>query len=622
MTKRLQLMATALCIASLLAADGFAQPGGGRGERGGFGGPGGRGGPGGGGPSGGGRGGFNPVDFLRRLDTNNNNVLEPSEIDDRSRGFIERIARDIPGINLNRPIPIDRLAQGFERMRQQRAAQAGGAPSAAAPAAAAAVTPLVPGFGIELEIPPVPGFGAMGDMFSVKVEPEDRKNAEDRMRRYDRNRDGLLTPEELARGRWGDDDPMTFDRNRDGKISVDELAVRYANRRIKSEQEKASGGDVAAGGANGGQKAQAFYIPGKESSASPAGSGARNGGPSGNPEGESRMARIADVMLQRGDSNGNGVLDRDEWSNMPGDLSGADKNNDGKIDRAEIVAWMESRNFGGGWGGRGGSGGGAGDGRPGGGFFGGGPGGSDGPAGGFFGGRGGGNRGGGRGRGGDGGNGGRAEPSEPARTFYTPREGAVSSQQVAKQDESEAEVAARTTYRARTTVERLEEEGLYGKLPDWFSRSDQNQDGQVMMHEFSRSWDESVLADFEKFDLNGDGVITVAECLAAVKMGAVRGVSSSRSVSSARSDRPSSGSSGGSTAARVSAPTAEGAEAEIPSKYMTFAVGTIRRYDENKNGVLDEDEAKAVKSLPEGADGDGDGIITPEELARAYMAKG
>jgi Ca2+-binding EF-hand superfamily protein len=676
MTKRFGWLLSALCITCLLAADLWAQPGGGRGGfgggRGGAGGE--RGGRGGGaGGERGGRGGFNPADFLRRLDTNNNNILEPSEIDDRTRGFIERIARDVPGINLNRPIPIDRLVQGFEQVRQQRAAQTEGGGGRGGTMAAAAV-PLVPGFGVEVELPPVPGFGEQGDLFSVRVEPRDRQEAEERMRRYDRNRDGYLTPDELARGRWGDDDPMEFDRNRDGKISVDELAVRYANRRIRQEQAQSGQGAAGSEGRNSDNAQQTFYMPGRENSATGSGTRGRDGNRGGTGgEGESRMARIADMMLQRADTNGNGVLDRDEWSNLPGDLSEADKNNDGKIDRNELIAWMETRNFGGGWGGRGGGGseGGRGGGGSPGGFFGrsGGDRGGGDRSGGFFG-RGGGERGGGergggergggdRGggffgrsggeRGGDnasrGRDGGRGRDSrnasqEPARSFFAPGSDSSSDARQAnrgnrdnRDEESEDQPVGRTAYRSLTPWERLELEGLDKGLPDWFASNDLNEDGQISMSEFSSTWDESVLADFEKFDLNGDGVITAKECLAAVKKGAVRGISSSRGSLSSRSGSSSSttstrgttptssrtASSGSSRSGGDTASEASGEEGEVPSKYMTFAVGTIRRYDTNKNGVLDGDEIAAVRNLPDGADADGDGIITPEELARAYM---
>ena len=72
------------------------------------------------------------------------------------------------------------------------------------------------------------GFGATAEMMAVEVTPADQRESEERMRRYDRNRDGFLTKDELSSRFAGN--PMDFDRNRDGKLSVSELAVRYARR--------------------------------------------------------------------------------------------------------------------------------------------------------------------------------------------------------------------------------------------------------------------------------------------------------------------------------------------------------------------------------------------------------
>jgi Ca2+-binding EF-hand superfamily protein len=63
-------------------------------------------------------------------------------------------------------------------------------------------------------------------------------------------------------------------------------------------------------------------------------------------------------------------------------------------------------------------------------------------------------------------------------------------------------------YRMRTPTERLPP-----GLPDWFPRKDTDCDGQVSMAEFAQQWNEAKVAEFRKYDLNGDGIITPAECL-------------------------------------------------------------------------------------------------------------
>jgi EF hand domain-containing protein len=48
-------------------------------------------------------------------------------------------------------------------------------------------------------------------------------------------------------------------------------------------------------------------------------------------------------------------------------------------------------------------------------------------------------------------------------------------------------------------------------LPDWFKSRDKNGDGQVQMSEYTRSWSSRMVAEFRRYDLNDDGVITSKE---------------------------------------------------------------------------------------------------------------
>jgi hypothetical protein len=51
-------------------------------------------------------------------------------------------------------------------------------------------------------------------------------------------------------------------------------------------------------------------------------------------------------------------------------------------------------------------------------------------------------------------------------------------------------------------------------LPDWFSRSDTDGDGQVSMAEYSTKWDNDVAKKFAQLDADGNGFISANECLA------------------------------------------------------------------------------------------------------------
>ena len=99
------------------------------------------------------------------------------------------------------------------------------------------------------------------------------------------------------------------------------------------------------------------------------------------------------------------------------------------------------------------------------------------------------------------------------------------------------------TYRIAPADERLAKKGL----PNWFLDKDDDGDGQVAMAEYGESWTDSSLADFAKYDLNSDGVITPAECLRVGKLSG-SSLASSRSSFGSRSSssygsstRPSSG---------------------------------------------------------------------------------
>lgn len=206
------------------------------GPGGGWGGRGGRGGEGGGGMGGMG-GGFDPSQFLTRMDTNGNGSLDPDEAQGPARFMLERMARDNPKIDLTKPIPMSTLTEAFQRMR-------GGGPGGGGPGGVSdeeILEPennsLVPGFSTKQEKIPVPGFGASGEKFSVKIDERDLKEADDRIKRYDKNSDQALDENEMKEGRWNDS-PMQYDRNRDGKLSRQELATRQARRRtLKSDQQ-------------------------------------------------------------------------------------------------------------------------------------------------------------------------------------------------------------------------------------------------------------------------------------------------------------------------------------------------------------------------------------------------
>ncbi len=414
-------------------------PGGDGGGPGGFrGGPGGfRGGPGGGGFRGGGdrgRGGFDPSEMLKRLDANGNGVLDPEEQQGPAQFIIGRMQQSDPSIKPGQPISLKKISEGFEKMRAEREGRdpGQGGPRPGGSAADEALMPelLVPGFGIEEPPTPLLGFGATAEMLSVVVTDEDKREAAERMRRYDRNRDGFLTKDELSSRFSGN--PMDFDRNRDGKLSESELAVRYARRREGEE--------------------------------------------------EARAVR-SDPRRSRTDQ----------------------------------------------------------------------------------------------------------KPSEPPDIFN-----------------------GRKSYRVVESARKLPE-----GLPRFFTDRDANGDGQVTMAEYASEWNESVIAEYFRSDLNGDGIITTGEAMRALEMGdtpsgatsLVGATTSSTSDSSTSSSSPSGSS------------TTDGASAKADAKLIAYAKRIISRYDKNKDEQLTPAEWENMLLSPAKADANGNGRVTVDEYANWMAAR-
>lgn len=426
----------ALALAACMLSPTLAQPpwGGGSWGRGGGdegGGRSGWGGGRGGGDEGGGRSGrsgFNPADMLRRFDRNGNNMIDPDEVQGPAQFFLQRLAQNNPEIDLKKPVPIDKLVGEMDRMRGGR----GGESDDGEEAASNEPKLLVPDFSLKSEPEPIPGFGVGSSLFNVKVEERDLKEAEDRMKRYDANKDGQLSADELKSGRWSDD-PLQYDRNRNGSLDKSELAMRYANRRVNEQNKEQAKND----------------------------SRSRRGG----------------------ESNG----------------------------------WNRSDN----------------------------------------------------------------QPEDKKET--APRFGDAKS------------------YRSTATAK-----DRTSGLPDFFARSDANADGQVTMNEFSSSWSQETLEEFQKWDLNRDGIILPRECVAALAAGArVSGMTAS---STPAVDT-------GSNSAPASSGTAASGSSSGGSAEMELAKRLVAKYDSNGDGQLTANEWEKMHIKPVGADSNGDGVITVEEYA-------
>jgi len=115
-----------------------------------------------------------------------------------------------------------------------------------------------------------------------------------------------------------------------------------------------------------------------------------------------------------------------------------------------------------------------------------------------------------------------APPTEPGerrreqrgQQGSAPSAGGPGSSPAQKPGAKEAEKAVgRASLRFRTAQERLPP-----GLPPWFLQRDRNRDGQVTMAEYGSRWTEALVAEFNQFDANRDGIITPKECLGATRV--------------------------------------------------------------------------------------------------------
>lgn len=114
----------------------------------------------------------------------------------------------------------------------------------------------------------------------------------------------------------------------------------------------------------------------------------------------------------------------------------------------------------------------------------------------------------------------RLVPLSPARLEVSvgggnSEEGAPLATPTDSQPVSPAAAAARDEAELRRRQFYVPSSRLPAGLPAWFLECDANGDGQVTRAEFSKVWSPADAAEFARWDLNRDGLITARECLEA-----------------------------------------------------------------------------------------------------------
>jgi hypothetical protein len=406
------------------------------------------------------RGGFDPTEFVKGMDKNGNGTIEPDEMSERGRGFLTRAA-ERAGLDPNQPLPVDKITEAFNQMREERGGSDGdrGRDSGgdrdrenrdrgdrdrdgdrnrddsdrdrSRSSSSRTPEPRTPGFGVPDTAPKAPGFDVPLGQDNAYIEKRfERRVIEyvDRMLgEQDTNKDGFIDNIEWKAGRWSTP-PETSDTNNDKRLSKLELCVRISKR---------NGGD-------------------REASQSSAGSGSSGGSSAGSSSGTAgqqpdKYRAYAEGLLKQHDNDKSGMLEKSkgEWDKLKDDQREADANKDSVITLDELVVKLQAYSAGS----------------------------SRGPS--------------------------------TSSSSSSSRSGSSSRSNWWKKDAT-AKEEPKMSYRFLSPTERLPK-----GLPDWFARNDSDGDGQIMMVEYAAAWTEAAATEFMKIDLDGDGVITPGEALQA-----------------------------------------------------------------------------------------------------------
>jgi len=257
-------------------------------------------------------------EWIHRMDDDHNGYIEPDEISDRGRRYLEEFA--VPyGLSLSRPNSVKKLEQAA-RLHAARRDRDG----------MAALPPTtddtgMKGFGVDPDKPLIPDFGL--SQVKYPYTQADLDEAANMLRRWDRNDDGKLDPREIERARWQGHDPLDSDFDQDGSLTKLELSQRYARRRAESQRTIMSVGSL-----NEGTPTQSDNRDSRDR---------RDRMRAGSSRGGDRgSASLADSILERYDFNRNDLLDPQEMANVGISIAKVDYDRNGAVDENEFARYL------------------------------------------------------------------------------------------------------------------------------------------------------------------------------------------------------------------------------------------------------------------------------------------
>ncbi len=309
--------------------------------------------------------------MLGFFDPNHDGVIEPGEVEGRSRYIYERMAKEA-GLDPARSISVNELRSAVVRQIEKEAREGagprppgnqppGGGPQPGQPSAP---QPKVAGFGVQGAAPKVAGFGpaagagAPGSAGSATRAPGSfggsssgsnesvRKYVDSLFEKYDENKNGTLEASEWKKISLL---PAGADANNDGIITKEELARSSgggdsgSHTATASSPSPAPASDQGQSRPRGGPWSTSSSTTGSSSSKSSSGSSGSNEKSYRFLSPLERLPKGLPDWFARKDANGDGQVSMAEYSSVWDDAKAAefakyDRNNDGVITPEECLA--------------------------------------------------------------------------------------------------------------------------------------------------------------------------------------------------------------------------------------------------------------------------------------------
>jgi len=289
--------------------------------------------------------------YLKRLDRNGDGYLEGDEMSGRTRRWLGEV-----GINTSRRVKISSVNSMVKRNQRDKEKQLERDKN---------FSTQIPGF-FEYEEEAeddLPGFGIeKSNVVEVEVSSKQYSRSvldqiESTLRRYDKDKNGILDRKEVEAIRWGSPKPSDSDLNKDGQLTRDELAERFKRREDSNRSNNQGGSRTTRSGSrfgnssprSGGSRSR----PSTGSSGSSTRSGfssRRSGGSSSSSSsssgGERDYSSYVQGVMERYDKDKDGKLNKSEQAKMSRVPKNADADKDGNLSFDELVDHYSGANSG------------------------------------------------------------------------------------------------------------------------------------------------------------------------------------------------------------------------------------------------------------------------------------